>query len=228
MNLPSCLDMVNHVLQECGDLTVASLNPGNRNSYVALQALNDATSDIWETQRWPWQRVIYNLALVANQDSYALPDRFDRLAEPIRLPQAGSYQALKEFTTEEWAQLNMGPAITAGSPHYFKIENNTLYFDTAPSSDYITTYPFLVLTYFQEQPDRKTIDSSADAWDVPGHFYSAMISFGKAKLKQYLGSVDWQIDMKLYEDGMRTHLNKVRQGRVPARVRPLNYVIREW
>ena len=226
--LPSCLTMVNRVLEECGDLTVSSMNPGTRNSKIALEGLNDAQTEIWERQRWPWQRQTYNLSLVASQGDYALPDRFDRLAEPLNLGAVGSFQNLKEFTDEEWNQLNMGVPATAGTPRGFKISNVTLTMTPAPSTEFVALYPQLIFTYFQEIPDRRGVTDDNNSFDVPGHFYDAMISFGKSRLKQYLQFPDWQMDMQDFDKGMRVHLNKVREGRAPARVRPTNWVVSTW
>lgn len=226
--LPSCLTMVNRVLEECGDLTVSSMNPGTRNSKIALEGLNDAQTEIWERQRWPWQRQTYNLSLVAGQSAYAMPDRFDRLAEPLNLGAVGSFQNLKEFTDEEWNQLNMGVPATSGTPRGFKISNVTMTITPAPSTEFVALYPQLIFTYFQEIPDRRGITDDNNSFDAPGHFYDAMIAFGKSRLKQYLQFPDWQMDMQDFEKGMKVHLNKVREGRAPARVRPTNWVVSTW
>ena len=226
--LPSCLTMVNRVLEECGDLTVASLNPGTRNSKIALEGMNDAQSEIWKRQRWPWQRQTYNLSLVAGQGDYALPDRFDRLAEPLNLGAVGSFQNLKEFTDEEWNQLNMGVPATDGTPRGFKISNVTMTMTPAPSAEFVALYPQLIFTYFQAMPNRRGVTDDNNSWDVPGSFYDEMISYGKSKLKQYLGFPDWQVDMGTFEQGMRSQLNKVREGRAPAKMRPTNWVVSTW
>lgn len=226
--LPSCLTMVNRVLEECGDLEVVSMNPGTRNSKIALEGMNDAQTEIWTRQRWPWQRQTYNLTLVTGQADYALPDRFDRLAEPLRLTVNGSFQALKEFTDEEWAQMNLGVPSTYGSPRGFRISNTTLTMTPAPSSEFVALYPQLVFTYFQQIPDRRGVTDDNNSWDVPGDFYDVMILFGKSRLKQYIGMEDWQADAANFEKGMRIHFNKVRQGRPPAKMRPTNYVIAQW
>ena len=226
--LPSCLDMVNRVLEECGDLTVSSLNPGTRNSKIAMEALNDSQTVIWQRQRWPWQRIVTNITLVAGVSDYTLPTRFDRLAEPVRLTQVGSFRNLKEYTPEEWAQLMMGAPATAGTPYGFKISNTTLTFDRAPTAEFVATYPVLVMTYFESIPDRRGVTDSANSWDVPGEFYTAMISYGKYKLKQYLGSQDFSVDMSEFEKEIRIMLNKVREGRKPAVMRPTNCVVSQW
>ena len=55
-----------------------------------------------------------------------------------------------------------------------------------------------------------------------------MISYGKFKLKQYLGANDFSVDMAEFEKEIRIMLNKVREGRKPAVMRPTNYVISQW
>lgn len=228
MSLPSCLVMVNRVLEECGDLTVSSLNPGSRNSKIALEALNDATADIWERQRWPWERNTYTLALVAGQADYALPDRFDRLAEPLNLGATGAFVPLQEFTDEEWADLQLQPPTATGTPRYFKVSNTTLTMSPAPSSAFVALYPNLTFTYFQEIPPRRGITDDNNSFDVPGHFYPELVAYGKSKLKQYLADPNWQFDFQEYERGMRTHFGKVREGREPARVRPPRWIVSQW
>lgn len=228
MSLPSCLEMVNRVLEECGDLTVVSLNPGNRNSKIALEGLNDAQSAIWGWQRWPWIRNTYNLTLVASQADYALPARFDRLAAPLRLGVNGQFANLEEKTPEEWNAMCLGIPLTDGSPRIFKISDNTLTMTPAPSAEFIAQYPTLQFDYFLDLPDRRGITDSNNSFDVPAKFYDVMISFGKSKLKQYLGAPDWQVDRQDFEKGMRDNLNQVRQGRVQARVRPSHCVESRW
>ena len=84
--LPSCLDMVNRVLEECGDLEVSSLNPGTRNSKIALEGLNDAQTVIWQRQRWPWQRIVTNIPLVYSSPplAMALVRSVDAAKTPLR------------------------------------------------------------------------------------------------------------------------------------------------
>lgn len=221
MNLPTCLEMVQRVQEECGDIPVTSLNPGTRRSKIALEGLNDACVAIWGAARWSWQRYDLNLTLVAGTSEYTLPSDFDRLAEPPRLSAAGNFLTMIEMTPEEWVQYQLGVPTTTGTPSRFKIENTKIVFGPAPSTDFLTTYPTIMYTYFKEHPARKTINSGADAWDVPGTFYEEMIDFGKAKLKQYLEFPDWQADLQAFEKGLKTQQNNVRQGRKPAVMRPM-------
>lgn len=229
MSLPSCLTMVNRVLEECGDVTVPSLDPGTRNSKIALEALNDVTADIWKRQRWPFQKQTSTFSLVANQADYALPDRFGRLAEPIRITSTTSgYTNLVELTPEVWNQVNRGGITLGTSPAWFKIDNTTLSLFPSPSSDFVTQYPTLTYAYFQDVPDRKTVSNDNDSWDLTNDFYEAMVLFGKAKLKQYLSFPDFGADMEAYERNLRQLQAKVREGRTPAQVRPRFWVVSEW
>ena len=228
MALPSCLVMVQRVQEEAGDIPVTSLNPGTRRSKIALEALNDACSDIWQRERWPWRRYDYNLVLTDGVSEYTLPSTFGSLAEPPRLPAAGNYLYMIEMTPEEWAVWMAAPPATAGSPNKFKIENTKIVFSPTPNSDYVTSYPSILMSYFKKIPDRRAITDGASSWDVPDDFYDAMILRGKARLKQYLEFPDWQADMQAYEQSIRIQQNRVRQGRSPATVRPLYPSISEW
>lgn len=227
MALPSCLTMVQRVQEESGDIPVTTLNPGTRRSKIALEGLNDACSDIWQRERWPWQRYDYNLALVAGQNEYTLPATFGRLAEPPRQPSNSLYMI--EMTPEEWSTWMSAPnSTTSGSPNKFKIENTKIVFATNPSSDYVTSNPVLLITYFKKIPARRTVADGASSWDCPDDFYDAMIRYGKSKLKQFLEFPDYQSDMQAYEQALRIQQNRVRQGRAPATVRPMYPTISEW
>ena len=228
MALPSCLTMVQRVQEEAGDIPVTSLNPGTRRSKIALEALNDACSDIWQRERWPWRRYDYNLVLQDGVSEYTLPDNFATLAEPPRLPASANSLYMIEMTPEEWVVWMAAPPQTAGQPNKFKIENTKIVLSPTPNSDYVTAYPSIVMSYFKKIPTRRTISSSASSWDCPDDFYDAMIRFGKARLKQYLEYPDWQSDLQAYEQSIRIQQNRVRQGRSPATIRPLYPSITEW
>lgn len=227
--LPSCLELVNRVLEEVGDVTVASLDPGSRNSKIALEAMNDACTIIWERARWPWSKQTATFALVPLQADYALPTRYDRLCEPPRIVGVNSYQNLTEQTPELWNVKNLGaPDPNGGTPRWFKIDDTQITLFPVPNADFIDIYPNLTFAYFQEAPDRKTTANDADSWDVPGKFYDLMVRFGCSRVKQYTGAPDWMQDMENFERRLAQQLARMREGRVPAQVRPLNYVVSTW
>lgn len=226
--LPSCLTMVNRVLEDSGDLAVASLNPGNKRSKIVLEAMNDACSEIWMRERWPWQRYTAYIPLVASVSDYPLPADFGRLDLPVGFSASGSVWYLQEFTPEEWSVWQAAPAVMLGTPQRFKLNNVTLSIQGAPTADFITTYPHAILSYFKDIPARRTISDGASSWDLPGDFYDCMIRYGKARLKQFLEFPDYQQDVQLYEQALRILQNKVRQGRKPAGIRPQFPVIAEW
>lgn len=228
MALPSCLTMVQRVQEEAGDIPVTSLNPGTRRSKIALEALNDACSDIWQRERWPWRRYDYNLTLTDGVSEYTLPATFGSLAEPPRLPAAGNFLYMIEMTPEEWVAWMAGPPATSGQPYKFKIENTKIVFSPAPNSDFVADYPSIIMSFFKKIPDRRSVTDGSASWDVPDDFYEAMILRGKARLKQYLEFPDWQSDMEAYERSVRIQQNRVRQGRTPASIRPQYLTISEW
>ena len=199
MPLPSCLEMVQRVQEEAGDIPVVSLNPGTRRSKIALEALNDACSDIWQRERWPWRRYDTNMVLSGGVSEYTLPADFASLAEPPRLPAAGNFIYMIEMTPEEWAVWMAAPPTAAGSPNKFKIENTKMVLSPAPNADYIANYPSIVFSYFRKIPARRGITDGASSWDVPDDFYDAMVLRGKGRLKQYLEFPDWQADMQDFQ-----------------------------
>lgn len=212
--LPNCLAMVNRVLFECGVPEVAVL--GNRESRVALEALNDSTADIWIRQRWTFQRANAFLTMVANQADYALPADFDRIAHGFRTNQASGFTPITEKTPEEYYVQATGFLSSSGQPLYFTVRNTTVSFLPAPAASFIALSPQLEWWYFKCQPTRRTTADGANSWDLPLDMHDAMIMFGKAKLKTYLEAspADINSDLQEYERKLGFLRNKYRLNRV--------------
>lgn len=230
--LPSCLTLVNRVLLECGIPTVASLNPGTRQSNVALEALNDGTNEITLRERWPWRRVTTTIPLIAGTNAYPLPDDFKTLAEAARFGGTNiPFISLQELTPENWVYYGQGASLNSsitGTPTQFTIKDNSIYFYPTPSAGFIAIYPTITFAYFKGVHNRRTVTDDANSWDLPADMYDCLVKYGKARLKEYLEYPDAQLNQQQYEMALRMQMAIARQGRKPAQMRPMNAPFVSW
>lgn len=210
----SVLTLVNRVLRESGVPEVSSIT--SKLSNVALEALNDGFADIWQRQRWSFQRYTANLPLVASQQEYTLPGDFDRMASVFR----AGFNSLTELTPEHWWSHNYGDMTDEGQPLVYTVEGLMVKFYPIPNQNFIDTFPTLKYQYFKAMPARRTQSDASSSWDLPLDFEDAHVKYGKSKVKQFLEYPDWAADMQGYEQSLRTVRDKYREVRVQPRVNP--------
>jgi hypothetical protein len=208
----SCLTLVNRVMRETGLPEVAAFS--SVNSKVALESLNDAVTDVWQRNRWTFQRLTVSLPVVANQQDYTLNADFDRMAAPFRVGSTLGLAFLTELTPEQWWASNLGASAVGGSPTHFTIDLGVARFSPIPDSNFVTINPNFQYQYFKANPIRRTTTDTASSWDLPLDFENAMVNYGKARLKKFLEYPDWQSDMQDYETALQTLKNKWREVRI--------------
>lgn len=208
---PTALDVVNRVQRECGVEQIVSMASSNDRSEVVREAINDAVIDIYNRARWEWLVNVYHIRLISGQDSYQLPQNFDRLARPVQV----SNTPMKEYTALDWPYYI--PTIDPGGqgqPHSYMIQNQILSVFPAPNQEAIDQHAFLVFAYYKHPGVRMPATSAADkqTWDVPPQFIEPLVSFGKWKLKTYLEYPDAQAEVMRYEQLIQQNLNKRRSA----------------
>lgn len=228
--LPSCLTMVNNVMRELGIPAVSSLSPGTNESRIVLEGINDAVADIWNRNRWDFQRYTYSLPLVSGQDEYAVPADFGRVSLPFRLPGSRSAFEIQEMTPEEFYSSGYGVDITTpqGQPQVFFVQHQTMKFWPTPNDNFVDQVPIIQFGYFKKSPPRREITDSSNSWDLPLDFYDALMRFGKARLKEYLQYDDAVMNYQQYEQALAIQEAKWRQARKVPTMRPPQSVISEW
>jgi len=114
--MPSILAMVQRVKRECGlPVPTTLVGTTDQTALVVLEALNDATVDIYMRARWEWKQCLYGLPLVAGTTQYALPADFERMCID---PKSAGYP-ISGLSQEEWQQQIPAVSITSGQPQYF-------------------------------------------------------------------------------------------------------------
>ena len=212
--MPSVLTMTNTILKELGIPAVSSLNPGNTNSNIVLDALNDCCSDIYNRGRFEFMKTDYTFALVTGQDEYNLPANFGRMDLPIRAA-GSSISTMLERTAEEfWNEGYGSPAIntTPGSPIVYYVGAGKIHFWPAPDASYIASAPNLTFTHYKNIPARLDVTDGTSSLDLPMEFYDAVKKYGKARLKEYLQYDDYSFNYQQYEQALLIQLNRFRQG----------------
>lgn len=208
----SCLVLVNRVMRETGLPDVTTFT--DTNSIIALEALNDCVADIWQRQRWTFQRYTSTIQLVDSQQDYTLPEGFDRMASPFRTSGTLGLSNLQELTPEVWWELGLGDSTNIGQPLYYTIDVGVARFSPIPNSDFVAICPSFQYQYFKGVQTRRTTSDTASSWDLPLDFEDAMVNFGKARLKKFLEYPDWGQDMESYERNLKTLRDKYREVRV--------------
>ena len=209
--VPTALDIINRVQRECGVEQIVTMASPNDRSEVAREAINDAVIDIYNRARWEWLVNVYNIRLVPSQDSYQLPQNFDRLARPVQVTNV----PMKEHTALDWPYYI--PTIDTGGegrPHSYMIQNQILSIYPPPNQAAIDQYQFMVFAYYKHPGVRIAANAASDkqTWDVPAQFIEPLVVFGKAKLKTYLEYPDAQAELMRYEQLIQQNLNKRRSA----------------
>ena len=207
LSVPVALDMVNRVQRECGVETITSLASGNDRSEVVREALNDSIIDLYNRARWEWLMQVYNLPLVAGQDSYQLPQNFMRLASPVRITNT----PMKEYTALDWPYYipTVDPG-GQGGPHSYMIQGQVLWVFPPPDATTVYYNPVFVMGYYKHPGVRIPASAAGDTmtWDVPPEFVEPLIVFGKWKLKLFMEYPDAQAEQGRYEQLIQQNLNR--------------------
>lgn len=216
---PKLLDVVNRVLRETGAYTINSLNPGNVQSTVVLDAINDGIWQIYNRERWAWAIESISIPLVNNLADYPLPGNFDRMA------MAPIYNGLelREWTLDEWND-QVQPYVSfqqaqAGSPAFFKISPAVLTVYPAPVTATIAVAPNITFSYYRNPGTRFDNTNDAVAPNLPVEFVDCLVTFGKWRFKMFLEYPDAQAEAQRFEQLLATQMNRNRRGRKPNQMR---------
>ena len=214
--MPSILAMVQRVKRECGLPEPTTLiGTTDKTAIVVLDALNDATVDVYMRNRWEWKQCLYGLPLQTNVTQYALPSDFERMCID---PKSAGYP-ISGLSQEEWQQQIPAVSITSGQPQYFTIHGYIFEIWPSPNAEFITNYPILPFTYYRLPPNRLSLlDDSANI-NVPPEFEDALISFAKWKTKSFLEYPDADADHARYEQALNVQLNADKSMRRAPRMR---------
>lgn len=216
VQMPSILSMVQRVKRECG-LTEPTTLAGttDKQSLIVLDALSDATVEIFVRKRWEWRESVYGLVLTAGVSQYPLPADFEQIAQD---PKSAGYP-IKGQTEEEWQQSVPGLAIVSGQPQIYTVHGSIFEIWPPPNQGYIDQYPILPFSYYRLPPAR--LDGSDDNanLNLPPDFVECLISFAKWKLKGVLEYPDAQLDFQRYEMALQVQMNVNRAMRRGARMR---------
>lgn len=219
--MPKLLDVANRVLRECGAYTVNSLNPGNIQSQVVLDALGDGLWQIYNRKRWQWTNTTISISLVANQADYPLPADFDRVSV---LPTYNGL-TLREFTQDEWntaiLPVSSQGQSDAGSPSCFKVSPAVLTLWPTPTSAAIAVVPSLQFSYYKTPGLRFDNTDDAIPPNLPVEFLDCLVTFGKWRLKTFLEYPDAMTEAQRFEQLLQVQMNRDDRGRKPNQMRSL-------
>ena len=219
--MPKLLDVVNRVLRESGAYTVNTLNPGNVQSQVALDAVNDGIWQIFNRAHWNFAIETISIPLVNNQTDYPVPADFDRLA------MAPTYNglALREYTLDEWttAVVPYRDSLQSvpGSPSVFTLSPAVLMVFPAPATATIATVPNLFFSYYRNPGTRFDNTNDNVAPNLPVEFVDCLVTFGKWRLKSFLEYPDSSNEAQRFEQLLATQMNRNRRSRKPNQMRQM-------
>lgn len=214
--MPSILSMVKRVKRECGLPQPTTLvSTTDQDSLVVLDALNDATTEIYMRKRWETIECLYGVPLVAAQTQYALPADFGRMATG---PKSAGVP-MTPYTHEEWQRAIPAVSTNIGQPIAYTAYGLIFEVWPPPSTDYVTSYPVLQFSYYRMPPSR--LDGTDDDANInlPPEFEECLISFAKWKLKAKLEYPDAEADHARYERTLQIQMDARRSIRKTARMR---------
>ncbi len=194
--MPSILSMVKRVKRECGQPEPTTLvGTTDKQALIVLDALNDATNDIFTRKRWEWNESLYGLNLVAGSSQYNLPADFMRMAKD---PKVGGL-TVKVLDETDFHILIDNSAISYGSPVYYSAHGYIFELWPTPNQEFVDQYPILQFTYYRMPPKR--LDGSDDSANInlPPQFEPALIRYGRMALKNYLEYPDAGDERDWYE-----------------------------
>lgn len=219
--MPKLLDVANRVLRESGAYTVNTLNPGNVQSQVVLDALNDGIWQIYNRNRWQWTNTTIGIDLLPMQMDYPMPADFDRISMQ---PTYNGFP-LREYTQDEWGSvivpyISQGQTVQ-GSPAFFKVSPAVLTLWPAPTSDSIANVPQLMFNYYKTPGVRFDNTDDTVAPNLPAEFLDCLVSFGKWRLKTFLEYPDAMAEAQRFEQLLQVQMNRDDRGRKPNQMRQM-------
>ena len=220
--MPTLLEVVNRVLNECGIQSQPNLTSSQfLGTVTAMNAVNDAVNDIKMRNRWEWIKTTAVLTLVPGISSYTMPSDFVSMAHPMMMWDGTNLnQTLQELTPDEFWQMYPPTNIsTPGTPSVYMVDSNVTTLWPSPSASFIATYPQLRYIYFKAAARPLTVADQALTLDIPAEFLEAVVAFGKWKMKLFLEYPDWQAEQARYEQAIRVQINRTNAGRRAPRMR---------
>jgi hypothetical protein len=221
--VPSLFDLVKRARREVTKETLVTLTDDVLNN-VIIDAINDATADIYNRTRWNWAKTQAGIVWVASQSEYPLPPDFRQLATELCI----SSIQLKEVSLEEWFHNTYTPTWNAnstisGQPMMYMVDMQKIKVWPTPSTDFVAQMPNSPMIYYRKPSRRLTISDSANSPDVPNEFIEALHRFAVGMLKMFLEFSDFNNDLKRYEDIILNRIQTEIVAAHPSRVRPRNW-----
>lgn len=218
-DFPSCLAIVNRILLECRiSPQVTTLNPGNTNTNIAFEAIQDAQQQVWAAERWDWRKRSAFIPMQAGMYDYTLPSDFDELLIPPCIngtTQLTLMDAITFHTT--WGFYD--PAPTAGTPQAAVLLANAIRLYPPPSSDAVAAIPRMELLYLRKAPPRLAVAQELDSLDLPTEFLSALVAYGKFALKNALAYPDANQDLARFNELLQYQIRRASKSVGPPRMR---------
>jgi hypothetical protein len=221
--VPSLFDLVKRVRREVTKETLVTLNDDVLNN-VVIDAINDATADIYNRTRWNWAKTQAGIVWIANQSEYPLPPDFRQLATELAI----NAMTLKEVSLEEWYRNTYTPSWNAnssmsGQPMMYMVDMQKLKVWPTPSADFVASMPNSPMIYYRKPSRRLVLADTANTPDVPNEFIEALHRFGVGMLKMFLEFTDFQKELDRYETIILNRIQTEIVSAHPSRVRPRNW-----
>ena len=227
--VPSLFELVRRVRREVTKETLSTLNDDVINN-VVVDAINDATADIYNRARWNWAKTQAGIVWISGQSEYPLPPDFRQMATELNINNI----CLKETSIEEWWRNTYTPSWNAntsvsGQPMMYMVDMQKIKVWPTPSDSFIALIPSTPMIYYR-YPSRRLVltTDSANSPDVPFQFIEALHRYAVGMLKMHLEFTDFQKEIDRYEaiilNRIQTEIIQVHGTRVrPRDWRTTNY-----
>jgi hypothetical protein len=208
------LQAVNKLLLSTGKGSVISVVSPTRHTQLAINAVQDATDDVFYKKLWQWRREHMEIELVEDQMWYALPVDYHKMASPLSLNRDDKMLTYMDYETmlKTWPYLRSFPpgsgvgglaaalqlvdqTAAFGEPlNYTVWQKSYLGFMPIPDEDFVDTEGTLYGHYWRAN---SLVSGDYDDIGIPRELWTTHNLLASAKFKKALEMSDWKDDQIL-------------------------------
>lgn len=222
------VEAVARVLLTIGEAEVSTLLNPTRRVSVAMDAVRDARDHVYYHTKWKFRRKEAQIALVANQMWYDLPNDYEDIASGVRLNRQElplqflnhdnlilMYPDLRVFPPGS----GVGDITTAGQAaaqthnygesKYFTVAQQYIGLVPIPNAAFVSLEHIVFYTYWAQAP---MLVTDNDSLGIPRELWNAAHLIAVSNMKQALGFDGWENLLTVGATELRRQTNAVHES----------------
>jgi hypothetical protein len=232
MNL---LNICQNILKETksSNIPISIIGNSEDSATQIFEAIKISTTEL--TRNYQWQELVKenNFYGVLNQDSYDLPDDFDRFVDDTFWNITQGFKIIGPLTASDWANLKNYMINQSNVIEYFNIRNNKIYLHLTPISNDNYSYNYISNKIIKDTTGvlKKDWTSDTDSIAIDPYILrlDATWRFLEMQGRAYAEkqrTANLAISERVKSNGSRTaiiHQGKVNQGVAVSTIKPIIY-----